>query len=118
MNEPTVDQSQSVPVPLAERMRGLRRRLGRRIAELRRTRGLTQKELADLLVVPRGRLAKWEAGYNAPPPEDLVALSEILGATVDELLTGNKPVAPQQSLTPEVGAKLAGHLTAMLDLLK
>jgi transcriptional regulator with XRE-family HTH domain len=116
MNEPTVDQSYRPPVPLAERMRGLRRRLGRRIAELRRARGLKQGELATLLVVPRGRLAKWEAGYNAPPPEDLVALSESLGVSVDELLTGNKPVSPQQNLNPE--EQLAGHLAAMLDLLK
>jgi len=118
MNGSTVDKNQSALVPLVERTRDLRKRLGRRIRDVRRARGLSQEELADLLVVPWRRLAKWEHGYNAPPPEDLVALSEILRVTIDELLTGNKPIVPQQSLTPEVGEKLAGHLTAMLDLLK
>jgi transcriptional regulator with XRE-family HTH domain len=118
MSEQRIEKSQDVRVPLPEPVRNLRRRLGRQIWKLRRERGLTQEELAQLLIVPRLRLGKWEAGYNAPPLEDLVALSKVLGVTTDELLTGNQPFRPQRDLDQELGEKLASLLNAILDLLK
>jgi hypothetical protein len=52
-------------------------------------------------------------GGGALPPEDLVALAEILGVTFDELLTGNRLV-----LSPEMREKLVKSLSAILDFLK
>jgi transcriptional regulator with XRE-family HTH domain len=115
MIETTGSEEEQERAPLAERTRGLRRRMGARIAERRRERGWSQEELAELLGIPRTRLGKWENGYNAPPPEDLVALGEILGITVDELLTGERP---PRVLSPEAHRQLAAKLTAIIDLLK
>jgi transcriptional regulator with XRE-family HTH domain len=115
MIESIAEEKQQERAPLAERTRGLRRRMGARMAALRRERGWSQEELADLLSVPRSRLGKWENGYTAPPPEDLVALGEILGITVDELLTGERP---PRVLSPEAHRQLAAKLTAIIDLLK
>jgi transcriptional regulator with XRE-family HTH domain len=94
--------------------RGLRKRLGERIVEMRMHRGLSRETLADLLGVPYNRLAKWEGGYNAPPPEDLVALNGVLRVSTDELLTGRKPV-----LNRDMCQEIAEHVAAALnDLVK
>jgi transcriptional regulator with XRE-family HTH domain len=111
----SADSGNEERAPLAERTRGIRRRIGHRIAERRRELGWSQEELADRLAIPRGRLGKWENGYNAPPPEDLVGLSEILGLTADELLTGEKP---RRELSPEACAQITQHLAAILGLLQ
>lgn len=115
MIESITAEEEQERAPLAERTRGIRRRMGARIAERRRDRGWSQDELAELLKIPRTRLGKWENGYNAPPPEDLVALGEILGTTVDELLTGEKP---RRDLSPEAHDQLMKHLIAIFGLLK
>src|SRR4051794_31851660 len=99
-----------------ERPQSPRRRLGNRIADLRRRRGWRQEELADLLSVQRSRLSKWEGGRTSVPAEDLLTLSRTLGTTADELLTGELPA--RKLLSPEEDEKLKTHLSAALDLLK
>jgi len=36
------------------------------------------------------QLNKYESGLHAPPPEKLIELAEVLGTTVDYLLTGDR----------------------------
>lgn len=57
-----------------------------RIQEYRKQRKWTQKELADHLGVERSAVAKWESGKSQPQAARLVALAEIFGCTVDEIL--------------------------------
>jgi transcriptional regulator with XRE-family HTH domain len=64
------------------------RRLGRRIRALRRRLQLSQAKLASHLGIQRSRLAKWESGTHAPPPEMLPPLAQRFGVSLDELLTG------------------------------
>jgi transcriptional regulator with XRE-family HTH domain len=65
-------------------------RLGRRIRALRRRLSLSQAKLAGHLSIHRSRLAKWESGTHAPPPEMLPPLAQRLGVSLDELLTGQE----------------------------
>lgn len=71
-----------------------RKAFGARIKQLRKQRGWQQKELADKLDVRFSQLNKYESGLHAPPLEKLVLLAEVLGTTVDFLLTGARPEAP------------------------
>ena len=64
--------------------------LGKRIAHLRRERELKQDELAAKLDVSPQAVSKWENDQTCPDITALPKLSEILGVTVDELLTGKK----------------------------
>jgi len=57
-----------------------------KLGSLRRTAGLTQQQLADLIGVKRTALSMWEIGTNAPPSKYLLALSEALGCSVEDLL--------------------------------
>ena len=54
---------------------------------LREGQHLTQQQLADRLNVGRTTVTMWESGETTPPTKYLLALAEILGCTVDELLT-------------------------------
>ncbi len=62
--------------------------LGRRIARLRREKELKQEELATQLGISSQAVSKWENDQTCPDITALPALAEILGVTVDELLTG------------------------------
>ncbi len=61
---------------------------GKLIVELRKSNGLTQKELAEKLDVTDKAVSRWETGKGYPDISSLVALSELFGITVNELLAG------------------------------
>ena len=56
------------------------------LSELRKEKGLTQKELAERLLVSAKAISKWETGANMPDVSLLIPLADILGVTVTELL--------------------------------
>ncbi len=62
--------------------------LGKRIARLRRQKGLKQETLADQLGVSPQAVSKWENDQTCPDISLLPKLAEILGVSVDELLSG------------------------------
>jgi len=51
----------------------------RKLAELRRRKGLTQEDLAELLGVTRVTVARWETGKLVPSTSSILKLSEVLG---------------------------------------
>lgn len=57
---------------------------------LRKEKGMTQAQLADLLGVTNKAVSKWETGEAMPETSLLLPLSRILGVTVDELLDGKR----------------------------
>ena len=60
--------------------------LGETIKIFRKKQGISQEELALKMHVVRQTISKWENGLSVPDAEELIRLSEILGASVDELL--------------------------------
>lgn len=56
------------------------------IRRLRRSKGLSQKELAERLGVSCQAVSKWERGVNLPDILLLPALCATLGISADELL--------------------------------
>lgn len=64
--------------------------IGSRIAENRRRIGMTQEELAAKLAVSAQAVSKWENDITCPDIMTLPKLAELLGITVDELLSGKK----------------------------
>ena len=67
--------------------------LGKRIAMLRKEKGLTQEQLAEKVGVSAQAVSKWENDVSCPDITLLPLLADILGVTVDELL-GIKPIEP------------------------
>ena len=62
-------------------------KLGAFIAQLRKEKGYTQKELADKLFLSNKAISKWETGASMPDTALLIPLADLLGVTVTELLT-------------------------------
>ncbi len=70
------------------------------LAQLRREKGMTQKELAACLYVSDKAVSKWERGLSVPDISLLVPLAEQLNVTVAELLQGCR-VEEEQRFTRE-----------------
>ena len=62
-----------------------------RLYQLRRERGISQEELANIIGVSRQAVQKWESGASQPNIDNLVAISEYFGVTLDYLLKGDEP---------------------------
>ena len=62
------------------------RTFGTTIAELRKGKGLTQLELANMMNVTDKAVSKWERDISYPDTASIPRLAEILGVSVDDLL--------------------------------
>lgn len=65
-------------------------KIGRFIAEARKSRGITQRQLADELSVSDKTISKWECGKGLPEVSLMLPLCGALNITVNELLTGER----------------------------
>ena len=68
------------------------------IQNLRKKAGLTQKDLAEKLNISFQAVSKWETGESLPDTGILLELSDILGTSVDKLLSGGAIVANERRL--------------------
>lgn len=66
---------------------------GRRIAELRKNRGMTQMELADRMNVSFQAVSNWERGSSMPDISKLPELAGIFGVSIDDILGTKNPMA-------------------------
>lgn len=57
------------------------------LAALRKRKGLTQEALAARLGVSTSAVGNWEAGLRRPRYENLRRLAQVLGVSVDELMS-------------------------------
>lgn len=64
--------------------------IGKFIAERRKEKKLTQAQLAEKLNITDRAVSKWETGKSMPDSSIMLELCEILGITVNELLSGEK----------------------------
>ena len=60
------------------------------VAQLRKERGMTQKELADILHVTDKAVSKWETGKGFPDMKLLEPLARALGVSLVELMRGER----------------------------
>lgn len=88
-------------------------KVGLRIKDLRRDKGLTQVRLAKMVGVSTSTISKWETGEQGPTAENANSVAEALGVSVDRLLSGGKSGfvqsrTPRGVLVPVVGELQAG----------
>ena len=65
-------------------------KIGNFIAELRKKQKLTQEQLGEKLGVTNKTVSRWETGTYLPPAEALLAMSELFGVSINELLSGKR----------------------------
>ena len=69
--------------------KGPMKSFGRRLVQLRTTRNLTQKELADLLGIGVMLVSRYERALTVPSASTIIDMTRVLRVTADELLTGS-----------------------------
>ncbi len=86
-----------------------------RLQELRKSHGYSQEALSEKLGVSRQAVSKWERGESSPDTDNLIALADIYGITLDDILNGEKEMhnvksaekkEKKNSLYPDLGKSL------------
>lgn len=75
--------------------------LGERLYELRKSKNLSQEEVADKLNVTRQTVSKWETDESKPDFDKIVPICELFGIDSKELLTGEKELTKDETETKE-----------------
>lgn len=79
---------------------------------LRKLNSFSQEELADKIGVTRQTLSKYETGESLPDIEKSKALAEVLGVSMDDLVSYDKDAAENNGLgVPPKGKHLFGMVT-------
>ena len=64
------------------------KKTGQLICERRKQHGMSQKDLADILNITDKAVSKWERGISFPDISLLIPLSDALGISLYDLLSG------------------------------
>lgn len=75
--------------------------LGEKLTQVRKAAGLTQADVAAKLNVSRQAVSRWESGQSKPSTEKLLALSDLYGTSLDQLLNAENPVVAASPDLPE-----------------
>ena len=67
--------------------------LNEKLQELRKSKGMTQEELAEVLYVSRTAISKWESGRGTPSIESLKQISAFFSVSIDDLLSAEKALS-------------------------
>ena len=84
-------------------------RIGRFIADRRKTASLTQMQLAEKLNITDRAISKWENGKSLPDSSIMLELCDVLGISVNDLLSGE--VVTMENYNKEIEKNL-------LDMIK
>ncbi len=86
-----------------------------KLQELRKQKGLTQVELAELLYVSRTAISKWESGRGFPNIESLKEISKFFSVSLDELLSGEEILAIAENDNKQKERTFRDLLFGLLD---
>ena len=87
--------------------------LSERILTLRKQKGLSQSELADLIGVSRQAVSKWESGQALPDLDKIIVLSDIFDISIDQLIKGNE----EKTQKKKIDAMVFVIIATVLDVI-
>ena len=85
-------------------------KIGKFIAERRKQKSLTQMQLAEKLGITDKAISKWERGIAMPDTSIMLELCEILGISVNELLSGEKIIMENNQTNDHLLLEMAKEL--------
>ena len=86
-----------------------------KLQELRKNKGLTQEELAQILYVSRTAISKWESGRGFPNIESLKSISKYFSVSLDELLSNEEILIIAEEDTKVRESNIRGLIFGLLD---
>jgi len=81
-------------------------RFEEKIVELRKSKGLSQEELAEQLGVSRQAVSRWELGQTLPDIPNLLQLCELFGVSADYLVRDEEQTAAKSDQNAKTIARL------------
>ena len=81
--------------------------LNDRIRALRKEHGYSQEQMARKLHLTQGAISQWENGLTVPAADQLIALADVFGITVDDLLGREQQETPPPPARDDVAALMA-----------
>lgn len=88
-----------------------------KLQNLRKSKGLTQEELADALYVSRTAISKWESGRGYPSIDSLKDISKFFSVSIDDLLSGEKLLSLAEKENKSNIRNMCDLLFGIVDLL-
>jgi transcriptional regulator with XRE-family HTH domain len=88
-----------------------------KLQELRKTKGLTQEELAKELYVSRTAVSKWESGKGYPNIDSLKEISRFFSVTIDELLSSEELITAAKDENRSNIGKMLDLLIGIADIM-
>lgn len=85
---------------MAEKTGGVIMTFGEKLKEARKEAGLSQEQLAVKMSVSRSAIAKWETDKGLPDVNNLKAMSQLLGVSVDYLLDDDEKISLNEIKEP------------------
>ena len=76
-----------------------------KLQELRKSRSLTQEELAEALFVSRTAISKWESGRGYPSIDSLKEISRYFSVTIDDLICSEEMISVAENEKKEFADK-------------
>ena len=87
-----------------------------KLQELRKNKGLTQEELAEILYVSRTAVSKWESGRGYPNIDSLKEISKFFEVSIDDLLSGEKLLSIAEKENKSNIRNICDFLFGIVDL--
>lgn len=88
-----------------------------KLQELRKSRSLTQEELAEALFVSRTAVSKWESGRGYPSIDSLKEIARFFSVTVDELIRPEEVISAAEHEKKDFISRYLTLICGALDLL-
>lgn len=87
-----------------------------KLQELRKSKGMTQEDLAEALYVSRTAISKWESGRGYPNIDSLKDISKFFSVSIDELLSSEKVLSIAEKENKSNIRNMCGLLFGIVDL--
>lgn len=87
-----------------------------KLQELRKNKGLTQEELAEVLYVSRTAISKWESNRGYPSIDSLKEISKYFEISIDDLLSSEKLLILAEKENEINLKRLSDLLFSIIDL--
>ena len=87
-----------------------------KLQELRKSRGLTQEELAEALYVSRTAISKWESGRGYPSIDSLKNISAYFSVSIDALLSSEQMISLAEKENHANLSRMCGLLFGLADV--
>ena len=88
-----------------------------KLQELRKSRSLTQEELAEALFVSRTAISKWESGRGYPSIDSLKEISRYFSVTIDDLICSEEMISVAENEKKEFADKSVSLICDAMDIL-